>query len=109
MWDIFIYRFIYSSEGGSSTSSAVLVNKSEADDLDDDDFDIDLDDMDNLNEEELSKMVEKIKNKVWLKKNSRVYIKVLIENMYHKSPNIAQNVYKIVVIQKYSSIINLKL
>jgi len=51
------------SDGGSSTSSAVLVNKSEADDLDDDDFDIDLDDMDNLNEEELSKMVEKIKNK----------------------------------------------
>ena len=53
-------------DGGSSSSSAVLVNKSEADDLDDDDFDIDLDDMDNFNEEELSKMAEKIKNKVRL-------------------------------------------
>lgn len=40
----------------------MLVNKSEADDLDDD-FDIDLDDVDGVDEEELSKMVAEIKNK----------------------------------------------
>lgn len=46
--------------GSSSNSSGVLVNKSEADDLDDD-FDMDLDD--EVNEEELSKLVADIKNK----------------------------------------------
>ena len=49
------------ADGGSSSSSAVLVNKSEADDLDDDDLDIDLDD---VNDEEISELVKRIKNKV---------------------------------------------
>ena len=49
-------------DGSSSNSSGVLINKSEADDLDDDDFDIDLDDVDG-DEEELAKMVQEIKNK----------------------------------------------
>lgn len=47
---------------GSSTSSAVLVEKSECkEDDDDDDVDIDLDE--DINEEELQKIMEKIKNK----------------------------------------------
>ena len=50
------------SDGGSSNSSGVLINKSDADDLDDDDdFDIDLDE--DVNEEELAKMVQEIKDK----------------------------------------------
>ncbi|XP_066910356.1 BSD domain-containing protein 1-like [Clytia hemisphaerica] len=52
------------SDGGSSNSSGVLINKSEADDLDDDDdFDIDLDEIDDVNDEELQKMVQNIKEK----------------------------------------------
>ena len=51
------------TDGGSSNSSGVLINKSEADDLDDDDFDIDLDDVDDVNDEELQKMVQNIKEK----------------------------------------------
>jgi len=48
------------SEGKSSdNSSTVMVNKSDADDLDD--FDLDLED--DVNEEELQKMVQDIKNK----------------------------------------------
>ena len=49
---------------GSSSSSAVLVEKSECkalDDDDNDDVDIDLDE--DINEEELKKIMDKIKNK----------------------------------------------
>lgn len=52
------------SDGSSSNSSGVLINKSDADILDDedDDFDIDLDDVDG-DDEELAKLVQDIKNK----------------------------------------------
>lgn len=52
------------SDGSSSNSSGVLINKSDADILDDydDDFDIDLDDVDG-DDEEVAKLVQDIKNK----------------------------------------------
>ena len=64
-YNVGIFSFVESNRNsGSSSSSAVLVEKSECkalDDDDNDDVDIDLDE--DINEEELKKIMDKIKNK----------------------------------------------